>query len=96
MSEVENKAIVLNGVTKSFGEKRVLDNFSASFPYGSKTVVKGVSGCGKTTILRLLAGRIRRHTADIFFPGFHFMSLPYASFSVTVHSVHSNHFLSKR
>ena len=47
-------------------------------------------------LLRLLAGRIRRHTADIFFPGFHFMSLPYASFSVTVHSVHSNHFLSKR
>ncbi len=56
MSEIENKAIVLNGLTKSYGEKRVLDNFSASFPYGSKTVIKGVSGCGKTTLLRIIAG----------------------------------------
>lgn len=46
----------VNGLNKSFGEKRVLENFSAVFPSGRVTCVMGPSGCGKTTLLHILLG----------------------------------------
>ena len=40
----------------SYGDKRVLDNFSLTLPLEGITALKGPSGCGKTTLLRLIAG----------------------------------------
>ena len=40
-------AIELQNVSKSFGEKQVLQNFSHVFPEGELTCVMGPSGCGK-------------------------------------------------
>ena len=48
--------IVITGLSKSFGEKQVLKDFSLSFPVGKTSVLMGPSGCGKTTLLRLIAG----------------------------------------
>ncbi len=48
--------IVVTGLTKSFGEKHVLADFSARFPAGKITCVMGPSGCGKTTLLHILLG----------------------------------------
>lgn len=48
--------IVIDKVTKKYGEKTVLDNFSAELPANKVTCVMGASGCGKTTLLRLLMG----------------------------------------
>lgn len=46
----------LVNVTKRFGEKTVLQNFSLRAPENRVLCLFGPSGCGKTTILRLLAG----------------------------------------
>ena len=46
--------IILERVSKSYGEKSVLRNFSAVFPAGKLSCVMGPSGVGKTTLLRLL------------------------------------------
>lgn len=43
-------------LTKSFGEKKVLENLTLSLPAGRITCLMGPSGCGKTTLLRCLAG----------------------------------------
>lgn len=43
-------------VTKKYGDKAVLDNFSLTLHQGSKTLIMGESGCGKTTLLRIAAG----------------------------------------
>lgn len=49
-------AVICKDVCKSFGEKQVLKDVSFVFPYGRITAVKGDSGCGKTTLLRIIAG----------------------------------------
>jgi iron(III) transport system ATP-binding protein len=48
--------LVVDGLTKSFGRQRVLDDVSLTVPPRSITAVLGPSGCGKTTMLRILAG----------------------------------------
>ena len=43
-------------ITKKYGDKTVLDNFSLVLEKGRKTAIMGESGCGKTTLLRIAAG----------------------------------------
>ena len=45
-----------DGVTKRFGGISALDGFSAEFQPESTTAVMGASGCGKTTLLRIISG----------------------------------------
>jgi ABC-type nitrate/sulfonate/bicarbonate transport system ATPase subunit len=48
--------ITLEHITVRFGEKTVLEQFSAVLPERGITALAGPSGCGKTTLLRVLAG----------------------------------------
>ncbi len=48
--------IKLNSITHSYGEKPVLNNFDLSIEANQLVCLLGSSGCGKTTILRLIAG----------------------------------------
>ena len=49
-------AILITNLSKSYGETVVFRNFSARLPLGETTVITGVSGGGKTTLLRLILG----------------------------------------
>jgi len=48
--------IVVQNVSKVWGETTAVDQVSFSAPTGSLTVLLGPSGCGKSTTLRLIAG----------------------------------------
>ena len=48
--------IQVRNLSKSFGNKAVLQAFSADFPTGAVTAVMAPSGGGKTTLLRILMG----------------------------------------
>ena len=56
----------LEGITKSFGSRTVLENCSLAIEEGERFVLLGRSGCGKTTLLRLIAGFDRPDRGRIF------------------------------
>ncbi|HEX2086696.1 MAG TPA: ABC transporter ATP-binding protein [Solirubrobacteraceae bacterium] len=48
--------IVLQGVTKRFGDLTAVDSLDLAVPRGSFFALLGPSGCGKTTTLRMIGG----------------------------------------
>ena len=54
ISMTSTTPLILQGVTRRYGRKTVLDGVSHAFPVGL-TLLTGPSGAGKSTLLRLLA-----------------------------------------
>lgn len=48
--------IIISDITKRFGEKTVLDHFTLEIEKGGIFLIMGASGCGKTTLLRIMTG----------------------------------------
>ena len=57
--------VVLSHLNKSFDHLAVLRDFSATFAAGRITCIMGRSGCGKTTLLRILLGLEQADSGDI-------------------------------
>ena len=57
--------ISVKKLTKSFGDKKVLDGFSAEFPSDGVTVIMGESGCGKTTLINIMMGFEKADSGEI-------------------------------
>lgn len=57
----------VNGLTKSYGEKKALDNFSMHISEGEIVGLVGRNGAGKTTLLNCIAGNIFPDAGSIFF-----------------------------
>ena len=49
----------------AYGERVILSNLRMDFPRGKVVAVMGGSGCGKTTVLRLIGGQIRPNKGDV-------------------------------
>jgi sulfate-transporting ATPase len=49
-------AIELDGITKGYGERTLIEDFSARIPPGSIVGVVGPNGVGKSTLLKMIAG----------------------------------------
>ncbi|PSQ29000.1 ABC transporter ATP-binding protein [Halobacteriales archaeon QS_9_68_17] len=52
----DETVLELDGVSKTYGDERVIDDLSLSVADGEILTLLGPSGCGKTTTLRLIAG----------------------------------------
>ena len=48
--------VELQGISKSFGDHSVIRDFSLIIEPEDRFILLGRSGCGKTTLLRMLAG----------------------------------------
>ena len=49
----------------AYGERSILSNLRMDFPRGKLIAVMGGSGCGKTTVLRLIGGQIRPQRGEV-------------------------------
>lgn len=59
------KTIELSHVCKSYGDKVILDDFSYILLKNQRLGIIGPNGCGKTTLMKLLAGIIRPDSGEI-------------------------------
>lgn len=59
------KLINLKAVSKSFGGKKIIHNFSYSANKGARLGIVGSNGAGKTTLLNLIAGRLAPDSGSV-------------------------------
>lgn len=63
------EGFVLDQLSYSYGEKRVLTKLSQKFSPGGKYAIVGTSGSGKSTLLNLLNGKLTDYQGSITFSG---------------------------
>jgi len=68
-ANVAGAAVEIRSLTKAFGAKSVLRKLDLTIPAGQFVVIVGRSGCGKTTLLRLIAGLETPDGGDIAIEG---------------------------
>ncbi len=64
-----NTAIEFKNIKKVYGNKVVLERFNFSVAKGEFVTIIGSSGCGKTTVLKMINGLIESTSGDIFVDG---------------------------
>lgn len=58
--------IEYKNVSMTYGGNTVVDNFNLSIEKGEFVTIIGSSGCGKTTILKMVNGLILPTSGDVF------------------------------
>lgn len=68
--------IELKNICKSFGNRKIFDNYSVTIENGSFTIIIGESGCGKTTMLDMIGDIEKPDSGDIVVDGNSLAVLP--------------------
>ena len=67
--------IEVRNLSKSFGDRVVLEDISAVFEAGRTNLIIGASGSGKSTLVRCLVGLLRPEQGEVFFDGRDFFAM---------------------
>ena len=76
MARKSETIIKIENLSKSFGEKVILDNINLDIKRGEFVTLLGPSGCGKTTLLRMLAGFMQPDSGAITMEDRDILSMP--------------------
>lgn len=60
-----DKVIEVQNLTKSYGDRTLIDNLSFSIPKGAIVGIIGANGAGKSTLFRMLSGQEKPDTGSI-------------------------------
>jgi phospholipid/cholesterol/gamma-HCH transport system ATP-binding protein len=67
MDSTSNSAIIkIKDLSKSFGEKVILDGFNLSVKRGTNVVILGKSGSGKSVLIKCIIGLLKPESGSIF------------------------------
>ncbi|HEV7833822.1 MAG TPA: ATP-binding cassette domain-containing protein, partial [Caballeronia sp.] len=69
MSASPETLLELRDVDFGYGGRLVLSNLNMHFKRGQVVAVMGGSGCGKTTVLRLIGGLVKAKRGQVLFGG---------------------------
>jgi len=61
--------VEIRSLTYAYGSRPVLENIDMAIPRGKVVAIMGISGSGKTTILRLIGGVLAARRGDVVFDG---------------------------
>jgi ABC-2 type transport system ATP-binding protein len=64
-SELQMRAVVVNDVSRSFGQTKALDHVSLAVARGTIHALLGPNGAGKTTLLRILTGLVEPSSGSV-------------------------------
>jgi phospholipid/cholesterol/gamma-HCH transport system ATP-binding protein len=67
--------IEIKSINKTFGDRHVVKDVSFSFLQSKTNLIIGESGCGKTTILKLMVGLHQIDSGEILYDGLNFPKL---------------------
>ena len=59
-SRLGKKTIELNQISKSFGQRKLFDEFSYMFKQHDRIGILGDNGTGKSTLLNILTGSLKK------------------------------------
>ena len=71
-----DKIIEIKNLSKSFGDKKVLEDINLYIRRGEFITLLGPSGCGKTTLLRMIAGFLQPDEGSILMDGKELAGIP--------------------
>lgn len=60
-----NKILEIDGISKSFGSKNIIDDFSYTFKKGDRIGLAGMNGSGKSTLINILTGDIEPDSGKV-------------------------------
>ena len=69
MSQTPENIIEVNDLYFAYGQREVLKGINLSIPRGKIVAILGVSGCGKTTLLRHFGGQLKPSGGSVKFMG---------------------------
>jgi phospholipid/cholesterol/gamma-HCH transport system ATP-binding protein len=69
LEEKNNAVVEIKGISFSYGDRLIVDNLSLTIPRGKIVAIMGGSGCGKTTLLNLIGGRIKPDAGSLHVDG---------------------------
>src|SRR4051794_12400937 len=61
--------VTVRGLTKRFGKASIYERFDLDIPRGKLVSVFGPNGCGKSTLINIIAGLIPLDAGEILFDG---------------------------
>lgn len=64
-SRLGRKTIELLHISKSYGEKRLMEDFSYLFLKGDRIGIIGPNGCGKSTLLKIINGVVQQDSGEV-------------------------------
>jgi NitT/TauT family transport system ATP-binding protein len=69
--------VTIRGLSKRFDKAVIYDNFDLDLPRGELISVFGPNGCGKSTLINMIAGLIPPDAGEILFDGMHLADIKF-------------------